>query len=66
MAAGTMRLRLARNASEFVDAVVARTGVRVDILAGDEEARLSFLGAASTFRKRPTWPCSTSAAAAPR
>lgn len=41
--AGTSALREAQNADEFVDAVYRRSGLRVEILSGAEEARLSFL-----------------------
>jgi exopolyphosphatase/guanosine-5'-triphosphate,3'-diphosphate pyrophosphatase len=42
--AGTMALREARNAQEFVRAARERCGVEVEILPGEEEARLSFVG----------------------
>lgn len=42
--AGTMALREARNADEFVQAARERCGIEVEIIPGEEEARLSFLG----------------------
>ncbi|MDR1622609.1 MAG: Ppx/GppA family phosphatase [Synergistaceae bacterium] len=42
---GTMALRAARNAEDFVHRVRQRTGIAVEILSGEEEARLSWLGA---------------------
>ena len=44
-AVGTAGLRIAPNAAELVDAVEARTGVRVEVISGDEEARLAYLAA---------------------
>ena len=42
---GTMALRVARNASEFVRRVRERTGITIEILSGEEEARLAWMGA---------------------
>jgi exopolyphosphatase / guanosine-5'-triphosphate,3'-diphosphate pyrophosphatase len=44
-AVGTAGLRAATNSADFVDAVHARCGVRVEVISGDEEARLSYLAA---------------------
>ena len=44
---GTAGLRLASNSGAFVDAVRARCGVEVEVIAGEEEARLAFLAATS-------------------
>ena len=44
-AVGTMALRSAANAQEFIDRVQALCGVQVRVLSGDEEARLSYRGA---------------------
>ncbi|WP_051323848.1 Ppx/GppA phosphatase family protein [Candidatus Solirubrobacter pratensis] len=44
-AVGTAGLRIAPNAAELVDAVLARCGVRVEIIPGEEEARLAYLAA---------------------
>ena len=42
---GTMALRVADNAEEFVGRIRKRTGISVEILSGEEEARLAWLGA---------------------
>ena len=44
-AAGTAWLRAADNADELVDAVRARSGVEIEMIDGEEEARLSYLAA---------------------
>ena len=44
---GTAGLRIARNSSEFVDAVEARSGVRVEIITAEEEGRLAYLAVKS-------------------
>lgn len=49
IAAGTSALRDASNGREFCDAVQARYGLRVELLSGDEEARLVFRGACHSF-----------------
>jgi len=46
-AVGTAGLRIAPNAAEFVAAVQARCGVTVEVISGDEEARLAYLAATS-------------------
>lgn len=47
VAVGTMALRSARNAETFADAVRERCGLEVEILPGEEEARLSYLAVLS-------------------
>lgn len=42
---GTMALRVAMNAEVFVKRVYERTGIFIQILSGEEEARLAWLGA---------------------
>jgi exopolyphosphatase/guanosine-5'-triphosphate,3'-diphosphate pyrophosphatase len=42
-AAGTAGLRIAPNRDELLDAVRERTGVRVEVVPGEEEARLAYL-----------------------
>jgi exopolyphosphatase / guanosine-5'-triphosphate,3'-diphosphate pyrophosphatase len=44
-AVGTAGLRAAANSADFTDAVHTRCGVRVEVIGGDEEARLSYLAA---------------------
>ncbi len=45
----TAALRDAANAGEVLGALRSRAGVGVDVLDGDDEARLAFLGATRTF-----------------
>jgi len=45
----TSAARDARNGSEFLDRARERTGAKVEILTGDEEARLSYLAVAQDF-----------------
>src|SRR4051794_9453464 len=44
-AVGTAGLRSAVNGAELVDAVRARCGVGIEIISGEEEARLAYVGA---------------------
>jgi exopolyphosphatase/guanosine-5'-triphosphate,3'-diphosphate pyrophosphatase len=44
-AVGTAGLRSADNARELLDAVHARTGVEVEVISGEEEARMAFVAA---------------------
>jgi exopolyphosphatase/guanosine-5'-triphosphate,3'-diphosphate pyrophosphatase len=44
-AVGTAGLRIAPNSGDFVDAVQARCGITVEIISGEEEGRLAYLGA---------------------
>jgi exopolyphosphatase/guanosine-5'-triphosphate,3'-diphosphate pyrophosphatase len=46
---GTAGLRQAANSGEFVEAVRERAGVEVEVISGEEEARLSYLGAAEAL-----------------
>ncbi len=46
-AAGTAGLRIATNADAVVVAIRERTGVRVQVISGEEESRLAFLAAAA-------------------
>jgi exopolyphosphatase/guanosine-5'-triphosphate,3'-diphosphate pyrophosphatase len=43
IAIGTMALRTATNASEFIDRMIEETGIAIEIITGEEEARLSSL-----------------------
>jgi exopolyphosphatase/guanosine-5'-triphosphate,3'-diphosphate pyrophosphatase len=45
VAVGTAGLRIAENRDEVVAAIEARTGVRIEVISGDEEARLAFVAA---------------------
>jgi exopolyphosphatase/guanosine-5'-triphosphate,3'-diphosphate pyrophosphatase len=42
-AVGTAGLRIASNAGELIDAVRADTGVEIEVIPGEEEARLAYL-----------------------
>ncbi len=42
-AVGTAGLRAASNAEEVIDAVAARTGIRIEVIPGEEESRLAYL-----------------------
>jgi exopolyphosphatase/guanosine-5'-triphosphate,3'-diphosphate pyrophosphatase len=44
-AVGTAGLRIAPNAAELIDAVKADTGVEIEVIPGEEEARLAYLAA---------------------
>ena len=44
-AVGTAGVRAARNRADFVHAVEASCGIRVEVISGEEEARLAFLAA---------------------
>jgi exopolyphosphatase / guanosine-5'-triphosphate,3'-diphosphate pyrophosphatase len=46
LAAGTMALRLARNADDFIEGAAA-CGIEVEVLSGDEEAELGFQAVAT-------------------
>jgi exopolyphosphatase/guanosine-5'-triphosphate,3'-diphosphate pyrophosphatase len=48
-AVGTAGLRIAPNAADFVDAVRARCGIEVEIVSGEEEARLAYRAATSAL-----------------
>jgi exopolyphosphatase/guanosine-5'-triphosphate,3'-diphosphate pyrophosphatase len=49
VAVGTAGLRRAPNRAVLVDAVHERTGVTVEVISGEEEARLAFLAATSAL-----------------
>jgi exopolyphosphatase/guanosine-5'-triphosphate,3'-diphosphate pyrophosphatase len=46
-AVGTAGMRIASNASELVDTVRDRTGVEIEVIPGEEEARLAYVAATS-------------------
>ena len=48
-AVGTAGLRNAPNRQVFLDAVHARTGVDVEVISGEEEARLAYVAATSAL-----------------
>jgi len=47
LAVGTMGLRTASNAPAFIDWVKQNCGLEIEVISGEEEARLAFLGALS-------------------
>jgi exopolyphosphatase/guanosine-5'-triphosphate,3'-diphosphate pyrophosphatase len=47
VAVGTAGLRIATNSEVFIDAVRARAGLDVEVISGEEEARLAYLAAIS-------------------
>jgi exopolyphosphatase/guanosine-5'-triphosphate,3'-diphosphate pyrophosphatase len=53
LAVGTAGLRGAGNRGEFMDAVLARCGIPVEVISGDEEGRLSYLAVLSTLGDHP-------------
>lgn len=52
-AVGTQALRLAANGADFVHAIRQELGIAVEIISGDEEARLSALGVREALHPRP-------------
>lgn len=54
IAIGTAALRSASNSSEFLDAVEAVSGIRIQIIAGDREADLIYKGVRSAAPLGPT------------
>ena len=49
VAVGTMALRTAKNASDFIKQVAEQCGIKIEIIDGEEEARLSFLAVTSSI-----------------
>ncbi len=52
-AVGTAGLRIAPNSADFIDAVRERCGVTVEVISGEEESRLAYLGAQSGIGAAP-------------
>jgi len=46
-AVGTAGLRMAPNGAALIDAVRERTGIEIEVISGEEEARLAYLGTVS-------------------
>jgi exopolyphosphatase/guanosine-5'-triphosphate,3'-diphosphate pyrophosphatase len=46
-AAGTAGLRIAKNSAEVLEIIRAKTGVKVEVVSGDEEGRLAYLAVRS-------------------
>lgn len=49
VAAGTAAFRKAKNANTFIDRVRCETGISIEIISGEEEARLSYLSVERDF-----------------
>ena len=47
VAVGTMGMRTARNSESFIDEVQRRSAVRIEVVSGEEEARLAYLAVKS-------------------
>jgi exopolyphosphatase / guanosine-5'-triphosphate,3'-diphosphate pyrophosphatase len=47
VAVGTAGLRIASNRDEVLAAIEARTGIRIEVISGEEESRLAYLAARS-------------------
>jgi exopolyphosphatase/guanosine-5'-triphosphate,3'-diphosphate pyrophosphatase len=54
----TAAIRWAANGRELVDAIRAATGLEVDVLSGEDEARLAFCGAAAMLDRQAAPPAS--------
>lgn len=52
----TAAIRWAANGDELVEAIRAATGLEVDVLSGEDEARLAFCGAAAMLDDAPAPP----------
>ena len=50
----TAAIRRAPNGADLVSAIESGCGLKVEILSGEQEARLAFVGAAGTLGHRPT------------
>jgi exopolyphosphatase / guanosine-5'-triphosphate,3'-diphosphate pyrophosphatase len=48
-AVGTAGMRIASNSAEFIDVVRERCGVEIEVIDGEEEARLAYLAAVSSL-----------------
>lgn len=46
-AVGTMGMRTARNSQQFIDAVEQGSGVKIEVISGDEEGRLAYIAVKS-------------------
>lgn len=51
-AVGTSAVRDAKNRDEFIAALESESGIRIEILSGDDEARWTYLGGISEFSGR--------------
>jgi exopolyphosphatase / guanosine-5'-triphosphate,3'-diphosphate pyrophosphatase len=53
VAAGTAGMRMASNASALIDAVKERAGVEIEVIPGDEEARLAYTAVVAALPEKP-------------
>ena len=49
----TNAMRIASNSKDIIDIVRAKLGLEIKVISGAEEAKLSYLGASSTFKEFP-------------
>ena len=64
-ALGTMGLRTATNSQAFLEMVKDRSGLSIEVISGEEEARLAYLAVRSGIAvARVLWSSSTQAEAA--
>jgi exopolyphosphatase/guanosine-5'-triphosphate,3'-diphosphate pyrophosphatase len=49
VAVGTAGLRIAVNSAQVLDAIESRAGIRVEVISGEDEARLAYLAARSSL-----------------
>lgn len=49
VAVGTMCLRRAQNASEFIESAAREIGIQIEVVSGEEEARLTYRGVSSNL-----------------
>jgi exopolyphosphatase/guanosine-5'-triphosphate,3'-diphosphate pyrophosphatase len=49
VAVGTAGLRIAENGGRIVDEIEARTGIRIEVISGEEEARLAYVAAKASL-----------------
>jgi exopolyphosphatase/guanosine-5'-triphosphate,3'-diphosphate pyrophosphatase len=53
VAAGTAGMRMASNSDELIDEVKARAGVEIEVIPGDEEARLAYTAVVAALPEKP-------------
>ena len=53
VAAGTAGMRMASNSNDLIDAVRERAGVEIEVIPGDEEARLAYTAVVAALPEKP-------------
>ena len=53
VAAGTAGMRMASNSNELIDAVRERAGVEIEVIPGDDEARLAYTAVVAALPEKP-------------